>query len=75
MKKFLFIFVVCASCSTYKRTEVVKEWKTSYDMVFTVERVEIYDRKTDTLRRVHMDTTVLDITEWRHRKYFKYFDN
>ena len=43
-------------------------------MVFTVERVKIYDRKTDTLRLVGMDTIVLDINEWRKRRYFKEFD-
>jgi len=76
MKNIVIIMVVIlSSCSTYKKTEVVNEWKTTYDMVFTVERVEIYDKKTDTLRRTRMDTTVLDITEWRHKKYFKQFDN
>ncbi len=75
MKPFIaFILILLTSCSTYKRVELVNEWKTSYDMVFTVERVKIYDRKTDTLRLVRMDTTVLDITEWRHKKYFKVFD-
>jgi len=74
MKKLFLILILFTSCSTYKRVELVNEWKTSYNMVFTVERVKIYDRKTDTIRLVRMDTTVQDYTEWKHKKYFKVFD-
>lgn len=75
MRVFLVISIIFfSSCATYKKSEIVNEWKTSYGMVFTVERVKIYDRKTDTLRLVRMDTIVLDINEWRKRRYFKEFD-
>jgi len=70
VRTILVISLLLASCTTYRKTKLVREWTTTYNVVFTVNMVEVHDRRTDTLRFSRMDTSVTDAWDWKMRRIF-----
>lgn len=72
MKKYCLIFILFASCKTYRRTELVDSWIDHWNIKYKVVKTFVYDKQTDTLRSTRIDTLIFnDEATWNNTTLFK----
>jgi hypothetical protein len=64
LKKVILIAVVAFltySCKTYERSVYLESWVDKWNYKYTVYNTQTFDRKTDSLLRVKVDTVVTNL--------------